>query len=88
MKNLMFANCILKAGIACPEYPDQLLIALEPEAASIYCRRMRLHQLIPEETQYQRSLQWQKERDTESEAESTISEKGKSKHFLYIFHQD
>lgn len=30
------------------EYPDQLLIALEPEAASIYVRRLRMHQLIPE----------------------------------------
>lgn len=37
-----------EAGIATPEYPDQLLIALEPEAASIYCRRMRMHQLVPE----------------------------------------
>ncbi|UYV71785.1 HSPA12A [Cordylochernes scorpioides] len=37
-----------KAGIASPEYPEQLLIALEPEAASIYCRRLRLHQLVPD----------------------------------------
>lgn len=29
-----------------PENPEQLLIALEPEAASIYCRKLRLHQLI------------------------------------------
>uniref|UniRef100_UPI00398EF462 heat shock 70 kDa protein 12B-like n=1 Tax=Pristiophorus japonicus TaxID=55135 RepID=UPI00398EF462 len=34
------------AGLASPEYPEQLLIALEPEAASIYCRKLRLHQLI------------------------------------------
>ncbi|GFR33493.1 heat shock 70 kDa protein 12A [Trichonephila clavata] len=61
-----------KAGIASPDYPEQLLIALEPEAASIYCRRMRLHQLVPEETHFQRSsFQWQKER----EAGSTISDK-------------
>lgn len=26
--------------------PDQLLIALEPEAASIYCRRLRLFQVL------------------------------------------
>lgn len=38
---------------------------------------MRLHQLIPEETQYQRSLQWQKDKDTESEAGSIVSDKGK-----------
>lgn len=65
-----------QAGIASSDFPDQLLIALEPEAASIYCRKMRLHQLVPEETQYQRSLQWQKDRDAESEVDSTMSEKG------------
>ncbi|KAJ8359616.1 hypothetical protein SKAU_G00161410 [Synaphobranchus kaupii] len=26
--------------------PEQLIIALEPEAASIYCRKLRLHQMI------------------------------------------
>uniref|UniRef100_A0A8C8B4R7 Heat shock protein family A (Hsp70) member 12B n=1 Tax=Otus sunia TaxID=257818 RepID=A0A8C8B4R7_9STRI len=35
-----------KAGLVSPENPEQLLIALEPEAASIYCRKLRLHQLI------------------------------------------
>ncbi|NXR62647.1 HS12B protein, partial [Rhadina sibilatrix] len=35
-----------KAGLVSPEAPEQLLIALEPEAASIYCRKLRLHQLI------------------------------------------
>ncbi|XP_053314045.1 heat shock 70 kDa protein 12B [Spea bombifrons] len=34
------------AGLVSPENPEQLLIALEPEAASIYCRKLRLHQLI------------------------------------------
>lgn len=29
-----------------PDCPEQLLIALEPEAASIYCRKLRLHQVI------------------------------------------
>ena len=38
----------IKAGIASEEFPDQLLVALEPEAASIYVRRLRMHQLIPE----------------------------------------
>ena len=37
-----------QAGIASTTNPDQLLIALEPEAASIYVRRQRLHQLLPE----------------------------------------
>ncbi|OPJ66268.1 hypothetical protein AV530_009672 [Patagioenas fasciata monilis] len=35
-----------KAGLVSPENPEQLLIALEPEAASIYCRKLRLHQLL------------------------------------------
>ncbi|XP_039407530.1 heat shock 70 kDa protein 12B [Corvus cornix cornix] len=35
-----------QAGLVSPEAPEQLLIALEPEAASIYCRKLRLHQLI------------------------------------------
>ncbi|XP_067311742.1 heat shock 70 kDa protein 12A isoform X3 [Pseudorasbora parva] len=35
-----------KAGLATRENPDQLIIALEPEAASIYCRKLRLHQMV------------------------------------------
>ncbi|XP_015460124.1 heat shock 70 kDa protein 12A isoform X3 [Astyanax mexicanus] len=35
-----------KAGLASRENPEQLIIALEPEAASIYCRKLRLHQMI------------------------------------------
>ncbi|KAK2511412.1 hypothetical protein Q9233_017025 [Columba guinea] len=35
-----------EAGLVSPENPEQLLIALEPEAASIYCRKLRLHQLL------------------------------------------
>ncbi|XP_068807720.1 heat shock 70 kDa protein 12A isoform X1 [Struthio camelus] len=35
-----------KAEMATPENPEQLIIALEPEAASIYCRKLRLHQMI------------------------------------------
>nr|DBA14760.1 TPA: hypothetical protein GDO54_004052 [Pyxicephalus adspersus] len=35
-----------KAGLASPDTPEQLIIALEPEAASIYCRKLRLHQMI------------------------------------------
>ncbi|GFR72037.1 heat shock 70 kDa protein 12A [Elysia marginata] len=38
-----------EAGLASPSFPEQLLIALEPEAASIYCRRLRMHQLVPEQ---------------------------------------
>jgi hypothetical protein len=36
------------AEIASPDNPDQLLIALEPEAASIFVRRQRLQRLLPE----------------------------------------
>ncbi|XP_061665034.1 heat shock 70 kDa protein 12B [Syngnathoides biaculeatus] len=32
------------AGLASAERPERLLIALEPEAASVYCRKLRLHQ--------------------------------------------
>ena len=38
-----------QAGIASREYPEQLLIALEPEAASIYIRKLRMHQFIPDD---------------------------------------
>ena len=37
-----------QAGIASADSPDNLLIALEPEAASIYVRHLRLSQLVPE----------------------------------------
>ena len=33
----------LQAGIASPEDPDQLILALEPEAASYYCRKLPLN---------------------------------------------
>lgn len=52
-----------KAGIASAEFSDQLLIALEPEAASIYCRKMRLHHLVPAELQGQRDSLLMKQDD-------------------------
>ena len=39
-----------------PGTPDQMLIALEPEAASIYCRKLRMYELVPE-SPVQRPLQ-------------------------------
>jgi len=39
---------VAQAGIASADSPDNLLIALEPEAASIYVRQLRLSQLVPE----------------------------------------
>jgi len=38
----------MKAGIATSANADQLLVALEPEAASIHIRRLRMRQLVPE----------------------------------------
>ncbi|XP_056291736.1 heat shock 70 kDa protein 12A isoform X3 [Pseudoliparis swirei] len=35
-----------KSGLVSREIPEQLIIALEPEAASIYCRKLRLHQMV------------------------------------------
>ncbi|XP_057199855.1 heat shock 70 kDa protein 12A isoform X4 [Triplophysa rosa] len=35
-----------KASLVSRENPDQMIIALEPEAASIYCRKLRLHQMV------------------------------------------
>lgn len=35
-----------QAGLVPSDCPEQLLIALEPEAASIYCRKLRLHQVM------------------------------------------
>lgn len=37
---------VFQAGLASPENSEQLIIALEPEAASIYCRKLRLYQMI------------------------------------------
>ena len=38
----------LKAGISTPETPDQLIIALEPEGAAIFCRECRLTDFLDE----------------------------------------
>ncbi|KAK3741108.1 hypothetical protein QZH41_013936, partial [Actinostola sp. cb2023] len=35
-------------GLASPDDPDQLLIALEPEAASFYCRRLQMKDFLGE----------------------------------------
>lgn len=37
-----------KAGIASPDDPEQLLIALEPEAASVYCREKKMRDFTSE----------------------------------------
>jgi hypothetical protein len=38
-----------EAGLASPSNPSQLLIALEPEAASIYCRKLKIREIVPED---------------------------------------
>lgn len=38
----------LKAGIASSDDPEQLLIALEPEAASVYCREKKMRDFTSE----------------------------------------
>ncbi|XP_047207897.1 heat shock 70 kDa protein 12A isoform X2 [Girardinichthys multiradiatus] len=40
-----------KSALVSRENPEQLIIALEPEAASIYCRKLRLHQIVDLGTQ-------------------------------------
>ena len=40
-----YKHCPLQAGLASTDYPEQLFIALEPEAGSIYVRRLRLYQV-------------------------------------------
>ncbi|KAG7229856.1 hypothetical protein INR49_012406 [Caranx melampygus] len=46
-----FKEQALKSGLVSRENPEQLIIALEPEAASIYCRKLRLHQMVDLGTQ-------------------------------------
>ena len=43
-----FLSCFWQAGIVSKDAPDQLLIALEPEAASIYCREMKMREFNSE----------------------------------------
>ncbi len=38
----------IQAGISSQQSPEQLIIALEPEAASIYIRKLRMSQLVPQ----------------------------------------
>jgi len=42
--------CNWQAGMTSEDHPERLVIALEPEAASIYVRKLRLYQLVPETT--------------------------------------
>lgn len=42
----VLATTYPQAGLVSREDAEKLLIALEPEAASVYCRKLRLHQLM------------------------------------------
>ena len=46
IKTFAIRHFLVKAGIASRESPGQLVIALEPEVASVYCRRLKLNQLV------------------------------------------
>lgn len=49
MKELFLCrSSILQAGIGSPENPERVVIALEPEVASVYCRKLKVHQLMPD----------------------------------------
>ena len=39
---------VIKAGVASSDNPDQLMIALEPEAASFYCREKKMRDFTGE----------------------------------------
>lgn len=41
---------LMQAGLVTKDNPKQLIIALEPEAASIYCRQLRLKECISDKS--------------------------------------
>jgi len=45
---LLMMMMTLQAGMTTDDHPERLMIALEPEAASIYVRKLRLYQLVPD----------------------------------------
>lgn len=47
-KSVTLLCFFLQAGLASPDDPDQLLIALEPEAASFYCRTLQMKDFLGE----------------------------------------
>lgn len=46
----LIAMLHFQAGMASPTKQEKLLIALEPEAAAIYCRRLRQNQLLQDKS--------------------------------------
>lgn len=73
-----------QAGIASRESPAQLVIALEPEAASVYCRRLKLSQLVPD----RRHQRLRGTEDKELEDSVLVMDEaglGKSRSFVLFF---
>jgi len=48
LQRLQLLLMTLQAGMTSEDHPERLMIALEPEAASIYVRKLRLYQLVPD----------------------------------------
>ena len=62
--------------------PDRLLLALEPEAASINCRKLRMNQLVPERP---KSIFLSKENDNMSQcSDFVLEDSGTGKVFLMV----
>lgn len=38
---VILSNCAVQADICSDDHPEQIVIALEPEAAAIWCRNLR-----------------------------------------------
>ncbi|XP_038070790.1 uncharacterized protein LOC119739788 [Patiria miniata] len=61
-----------RAGIASPSFPEQLLIALEPEAASICIRKLRMRELVPEHLSQRRKWSAEKPEKSNSQVAENI----------------
>ena len=67
-ENLQFSFISFFSGV---DDPDRLLLALEPEAASINCRKLRMNQLVPERP---KSIFLSKENDNMSQCSDFVLE--------------
>lgn len=63
-----------QAGIASQQSPEQLVIALEPEAASIYIRKLRMSQLVPQRPTTRRLLPSSGESSANTAEQSTSTD--------------
>ena len=45
----LYVECVFhQAGVGSPSNPEQVVIALEPEAASVYCRERKMRDFVSE----------------------------------------